>query len=155
MMKQSAAAVLAACCIGLPGSLAHAASNVDCDEQWKSADGNGDGVLEAREADRYLAYYRMHAQAPPGGQSISRSDFMEACRNDVFIAKAPEAGAPLKGTGRLEEGDAKDRALAAGYSAVSSLARDGDGIWRGSAMKGGKSTRIAVDYKGNVVELNE
>ena len=84
-----------------------------------------------------------------------QSDFMQACRDDVFVANAPEAGAPLKGTSNLTEGDAKDRARAAGYSAVSSLVKDGDGVWRGSAMRDGKSTRIAVDYKGNVVALNE
>jgi putative membrane protein len=155
MMKQSAFGVLAACCIALPGLMARAASDGDCARQWKSADGNGDGVLEGREADRYLAYYRLHAQPPPAGERIDQSDFMRACRDDVFVAKAPEADAPLKGTNGLSEGDARDRALAAGYSAISSMVKDGDGLWRGSAMKDGKSTKIAVDYKGNVVALNE
>jgi putative membrane protein len=71
------------------------------------------------------------------------------------VPKVAEAGAPLKGTNGLTEGDAKDRALAAGYSAISSLVKDGDGVWRGSAMRDGKSTKIAVDYKGNVVALND
>ena len=155
MTKQSAFAMLAACCIAVPGVLAHAASDGDCAQQWRSADGNGDGVLEGREADRYLAYYRLRAQAPPAGERISESEFMRACQDDVFIAKAPESGAPLKGTNGLSEGEAKDRALAAGYSAISSMVKDGDGIWRGSAMKDGKSTKIAIDYKGNVVALYE
>jgi putative membrane protein len=155
MMKQSAFAMLMACCVALPGALADAASDGDCAQLWKSADGNRDGVLEGREADRYLAYYRMHAKPPPAEERISESDFMQACQNDVFVAKAPEAGAPLKGTNSLTEGDAKDRALAAGYSAISSLVQDGDGVWRGSAMSNGKSTKIAVDYKGNVIALNE
>ena len=80
---------------------------------------------------------------------------MSACKDDVFIAKAPDAAAPLKGSNSFTELQAKDRALAAGFTAISSLVKDGDGIWRGSAMKDGKSTRIAVDYKGNVFALNE
>ena len=155
MMKQSAFIMLMACFVALPGALAHAASDSDCTQLWKSADDNRDGVLEGREADRFLAYYRMHAKASPAGERISESDFMNACQNDVFVAKAAEAGAPLKGTNGLTEGDAKDRALAAGYSAISSLVKDGDGVWRGSAMRDGKSTKIAVDYKGNVVALND
>ena len=34
---------------------------------------------------------------------------------------------------------------------VSSLVKDGDGIWRGTAMKDGKIQKVAVDFKGNVV----
>ncbi|MBV8189111.1 MAG: hypothetical protein JOY64_28560 [Alphaproteobacteria bacterium] len=160
MTKQSAFAMLAACWIALPGGIApsgiaNAASDGDCAREWKNADGNGDGILEGREADRYLAYYRMRAEAPPAGDRISRSEFMRACREDVFIAKAPELAAPLKGIGGISEGEAKDRALAAGYSAISSLVKDGDGVWRGSAMKDGKTTKIAIDDKGNVVPFND
>jgi hypothetical protein len=34
---------------------------------------------------------------------------------------------------------------------VSVLNKDGDGIWRGTAMKDGKAVKVAVDFKGNVV----
>ena len=76
---------------------------------------------------------------------------MQACESDVFMAKSPEAGAPIKGANSFTEAQAKDRAMAAGLTSVSSLVKDGDGIWRGTAMKDGKSTKIAVDFKGNVV----
>ena len=72
-------------------------------------------------------------------------------QSDVFMAKAPEAGAPLKGANSFTEAQAKDRALAAGLTSVASLVKDGDGIWRGSAMKDGKAVKVAVDFKGNVV----
>lgn len=153
-MRHTAFTMLAACCIALAPSVTRAAPDGDCAEQWKSADGNADGVLEGREADRYLAYYRMRAQVPPQGDRISQSEFMRACREDVFIAKAPEVGASLKGEG-MTEAEAKDRARAAGFSAVSSLVKNGDGVWRGSAMRDGKSTKIVVDHKGNVAALNE
>jgi hypothetical protein len=150
MSKKSALAVLAACCVAAPG-IAFAASEADCAAQWKSADGNSDGVLAGPEADRYLAYYRVRAQVTPADGKITQQNFMQACRSDVFMAKAPEAGAPLKGANSFTEAQAKDRALAAGLTAVSSLVKDGDGIWRGTAMKDGKSVKVAVDFKGNVV----
>ena len=150
MKKESALVVLAACCIALPGA-AFAASESDCAAQWKSADGNGDGVLVGPEAERYLAYYRIRAQVTPTDGRIDQKTFMQACQNDVFMAKSPEAGAPIKGANSFTEAQAKDRATAAGLTSVSSLVKDGDGIWRGTAMKDGKSTAIAVDFKGNVV----
>ena len=150
MSRKSALAVLVACCAAWPAS-AWAASETDCAAQWKSADGNNDGVLVGPEADRYLAYYRVRAQVTPVDGRITQQEFMKACQSDIFMAKAPEPGAPIKGANSFTEGQAKDRAVAAGFTSVSSLAKDGDGIWRGSAMKDGKSVKVAVDFKGNVV----
>ena len=150
MSKKSALAVLVACCAAMPG-VAFAASEADCAAQWKSADGNGDGVLVGPEADRYLAYYRVRAQVTPTDGHIDQKTFMQACQNDVFLAKAPDAGAPLKGANSFTEAQAKDRAMAAGLTSVASLVKDGDDIWRGSAMKDGKAVKVAVDFKGNVV----
>lgn len=143
-------APVAAMGVGL-SSTAWASSDEHCAAEWKSADGNGDGELVGPEAERYLAYYRIRAQVEPVQGRIGRDEFMRACRNDVFMARAPEDGAPLKGANSFTEDQAKDRAKAAGFTAVSSLKKDGDGVWRGNAMKDGKATDIAVDYKGNVV----
>ena len=60
-------------------------------------------------------------------------------------------GAPVAGANSFTEVQAKDRAIGAGYVSVSALTKDADGIWRGTAMKDGKSGNIAVDFKGNVV----
>jgi uncharacterized protein with FMN-binding domain len=150
MSRKSALAVLVACWAAWPAS-AWAASETDCAAQWKSADGNNDGVLVGPEADRYLAYYRVRAHVTPVDGRITQQEFMKSCQSDIFMAKAPEPGAPLKGANSFTEGQAKDRAIAAGFTSVSSLAKDGDGVWRGSAMKDGKSVKVAVDFKGNVV----
>ncbi len=61
---------------------------------------------------------------------------MAACKGDVFKAKAPDAGAPPKGANSFTESQAKDRAVAAGYTDIATLAKDNDGIRRGSAKKG-------------------
>jgi hypothetical protein len=150
MSRKSALAVLVACWAAWPAS-AWAVSEADCAAQWKSADGNNDGVLVGPEADRYLAYYRVRAHVTPVDGRITQQEFMKSCQSDIFMAKAPEPGAPLKGANSFTEGQAKDRVVAAGFTSVSSLAKDGDGIWRGSAMKDGKSVKVAVDFKGNVV----
>lgn len=150
MSRKSALAVLVACWAAWPAS-AWAASETDCAAQWKSADGNNDGVLVGPEADRYLAYYRVRAHVTPVDGRITQQEFMKSCQSDIFMAKAPEPGAPLKGANSFTEGQAKDRVVAAGFTSVSSLAKDGDGVWRGSAMKDGKTVKVAVDFKGNVV----
>ena len=150
MSRKSALAVLVACWAAWPAS-AWAASETECAAQWKSADGNSDGVLVGPEADRYLAYYRVRAHVTPVDGRITQQEFMKSCQSDIFMAKAPEPGAPIKGANSFTEGQAKDRVVAAGFTSVSSLAKDGDGVWRGSAMKDGKSVKVAVDFKGNVV----
>jgi hypothetical protein len=46
---------------------------------------------------------------------------------------------------------AKSRIEAAGYTDVSGLAKDKDGVWRALASKGGASTNVSLDYQGNVL----
>ena len=92
MKKESALAVLAACCIAMPGA-AFAASEADCAAQWKSADGNGDGVLVGPEAERYLAYYRVRAQVTPTmGASIRRP----SCRPARATCSWPRRPSPAR-----------------------------------------------------------
>src|SRR5437868_14031680 len=108
MNRKTALAVLAACWAAMSGAV-YAASETDCAAQWKSADGNGDGVLVGPEADRYLAYYRVRAHVTPVDGRITQQDFMQACQSDIFMAKAADPGAPLKGANSFTEGQAKDR----------------------------------------------
>jgi opacity protein-like surface antigen len=60
-------------------------------------------------------------------------------------------GAPAAGANSFTGGQAKSRIEAAGYSNVSSLTKDADGIWRGKASKAGRAVDVALDYQGNVV----
>ena len=60
-------------------------------------------------------------------------------------------GAPAGGANSLTEGQAKSRIEGAGYSNVSHLVKDKDGIWRGTASRGGRTVDIGLDYQGNVV----
>ena len=61
------------------------------------------------------------------------------------------AGAPVAGANSFTEGQARSRIEDQGFTDVINLAKDDQSIWRGTAMKGGVSSRVAVDYQGNVV----
>ncbi len=67
--------------------------------------------------------------------------------------KAPTSmqAAPVPGANSFTEGQAKSHIEDAGYSNVSGLAKDANGIWRGQAQKDGKNISVALDYQGNVV----
>ncbi len=55
-----------------------------------------------------------------------------------------------KGANSFTEGQAKSRIESAGFTNVSDLNKDDQGIWRGKAMRGGKSVAVGFDYKGNI-----
>lgn len=69
----------------------------------------------------------------------------------VANPNANNPGAPAAGANSFTEGQAKSRIEGAGYSNVSGLSKDKDGIWRGKASKEGKIVDVGLDYQGNVV----
>ena len=64
---------------------------------------------------------------------------------------APDAGAPLPGANSFTENQAKARIEQLGYTNVTGLAKDSDGVWRGTAMKDGRTQSVAIDFRGNIV----
>ena len=128
-----------------------AATDAECQDLWKRADTNNDGVLSDRESMRYIALMRVGNRTVATEGRITQAEFMDACKEDVYAARKPDEGAPLKGANSFTEGQAKDRALAHGVESVADLKKDDDGIWRGTGTQNGKTVQIAVDYKGNVV----
>ena len=128
-----------------------AMSDAECTDMWTKADTNGDGVVSGAEADRYSAMMRIGKKDAPADASYSKPLFLENCKSDVFKASSVDAGAPLAGANSFTENQAKDRIIAFGLSAPSTLVKDDQGIWRGTATKDGASVKVAVDYKGNVV----
>jgi hypothetical protein len=65
-------------------------------------------------------------------------------------ADAPKTTAPVPGANSFTEAQAKDRIEKAGFTSVSDLAKNEDGIWVGTASKGGASVQVMLDYQGNV-----
>jgi Peptidase propeptide and YPEB domain len=60
-------------------------------------------------------------------------------------SKVPEAGA-----NSFTEAQAKDRIEGAGFTQVTGLRKDDQGIWRATASKGGAQVNVSVDFRGNV-----
>jgi hypothetical protein len=131
---------------------AWAATDAECQDMWKKADANADGVLSDKESVRYVALMRVGDRTIAAEGKITQAEFMDACKADIYAPRKAEEGAPLKGANSFTEGQAKDRAIAhGGVDSVSGLKKDDDGIWRGQGSQAGKTVEIAVDYKGNVI----
>jgi hypothetical protein len=69
----------------------------------------------------------------------------------VATSTTPAPATPAAGSNSFTMAQAQSRIEAAGYSNVSGLTKDKDGVWRGKASKGGASTDVSLDYQGNVL----
>lgn len=54
------------------------------------------------------------------------------------------------GANSFTESQARNRIETSGFSNLTDLAKDDQGIWRGKAMKDGKTLSVSLDFKGNV-----
>jgi len=59
-------------------------------------------------------------------------------------------GAPVAGKNSFTEAQAKSRIEEAGYTDVSGLKLDDQGIWRAMGSKDGKHGNVALDFQGNI-----
>ncbi len=63
-----------------------------------------------------------------------------------------DANAPLPGANSFTEGQAKSRLEDNGYTNVTDLKKDENGVWKGKATSAGASVNVSVDYRGNIVK---
>lgn len=71
--------------------------------------------------------------------------------NAVNTPGANTSNQPVSGANSFTETQARSRIEGAGYSAVTALAKDAQGVWRGKATKDGKQIDVSLDFQGNVV----
>jgi opacity protein-like surface antigen len=64
----------------------------------------------------------------------------------------PTTTAPVAGSNSFTEGQARSRIEAAGFTDVTDLQKDDQGVWRGRAMRNGTAAAVGLDFRGNVVE---
>lgn len=76
---------------------------------------------------------------------------------DSNTMAAPSKGAVVsspsdlkKGANSFTEAQAKSRIEDQGFSTVTGLKKDGDGIWWATASKDSKSVKVGLDYQGNI-----
>ena len=86
------------------------------------------------------------AQNPPAQSGPNNNAVNNSGQNN--------SNAPVVGRNSFTESQAKSRIEGAGYSDVTELKKDDNGVWRGKAKKGGKSADISVDFQGNVNTAN-
>lgn len=90
-----------------------------------------------------LSALSLHAQAQtadPEGETPA-----------VATPDSNNATAPVEGANSFTESQAQERIAAAGYTSVSALKLDEQGVWRGMATKDGQSVSVGLDYQGNIV----
>jgi len=58
---------------------------------------------------------------------------------------------PVKGANSFSMSEARSHIMRKGYTHVSGLKKDNDGVWRGTAMKAGQQVSVSIDYQGNVI----
>jgi hypothetical protein len=90
----------------------------------------------------FLAATPAFAQNPPAQSEPNNNAINSSGQNN--------SNAPVAGRNSFTEGQAKSKIEGAGYTNVSELTKDDNGVWRGKASKGGSSTDVSVDFQGNV-----
>lgn len=70
--------------------------------------------------------------------------------NNAVNNEQKNSDAPVAGRNSFTEGQAKSAIEKAGYSNVTELKKDDNGVWRGKASKNGSASAISVDFQGNV-----
>jgi putative membrane protein len=64
-------------------------------------------------------------------------------------SRAPGSG-PVAGANSFTEGQAKSRIESQGFTNLSGLTKDDQGIWRGNATKDGRNVSVSLDFHGDV-----
>jgi hypothetical protein len=83
------------------------------------------------------------AQNPPAQSSPNNPAVNTTGRNN--------ADHPVAGANSFTEGQARSRIEASGFSEISGLNKDSNGVWRGKGKKDGKNVDVSLDFQGNVV----
>ena len=89
-----------------------------------------------------LAASLSFAQNPPAVDRPNNSAVNSSGQNN--------SDKPVAGANSFTEGQAKSKIEGAGYTNVTELKKDDNGVWRGKASRGGSSANVSVDFQGNV-----
>ena len=82
------------------------------------------------------------AQTPPAKSGPNNNAVNSPGQNN--------SNAPVAGRNSFTEGQAKTKIEQAGYTKVTDLKKDDNGVWRGKASKGGSASAVSIDFQGNV-----
>ncbi len=169
--------MIGAALLGLLSGPSFAATDIDCDAMFVKADIDVNGSLADTEATGFMDILTKAGR--PMTAPLTREQFVTECKAGAFkdmaasTAPAPgnattetatttdttttmtttamvPMGSLIVGANSFTEAQARDRIEKNGVSAVTGLAKDDTGIWRGSATKDGKPVKVGLDFKGNI-----
>lgn len=83
------------------------------------------------------------AQTTPPSSSTAPPAVATAGANNTTAA-------PVAGANSFTMAQAQQRIEDKGYTQVTGLAKDNNSVWRGHAMRDGKTLSVALDYQGNI-----
>src|SRR4051794_1506712 len=96
---------------------------------------------------------RPSSDTAPGSGIVNRNTGPAAAsgdRNQAVATTNANAPQPARGANSFTEGEARRRIESNGYAEIGDLKKDADGVWHGTAKKGGSTVKVWLDYKGNV-----
>jgi hypothetical protein len=84
--------------------------------------------------------------------ALAQSETPKTSQTTPAVSSSGEQnpGAPVAGKNSFTEDQAKSRIEEAGYTDVSGLKLDDQGIWRAMASKDGTHGNVALDFQGNI-----
>jgi len=118
-------------------------------------------ALAAAMAASFAASGVAQTTAPaPGGQqqgsdqpatSGKRPEASSSSGSGMGSSGSAGMGTKLEaGSNSFTENQVRSRLTDAGYTDISELSKDDQGIWRAKAKKGGQNVSVGFDYKGNI-----
>jgi putative membrane protein len=99
-----------------------------------------------------LAVGGAYAQTAPTPNAPMGSGTTAASGDSNQAVATTHANAPMpaKGANSFTMSEARNRIANNGFTNVTGLTKDTDGVWRGHADKDGTKAAVWLDYKGNV-----
>jgi hypothetical protein len=68
----------------------------------------------------------------------------------IKTAHTVNDGTARRGANSFTESQAREHIGKSGFTSISALTKDKNGVWRGTAKKGRRTVHVGLDFKGNV-----
>jgi hypothetical protein len=95
---------------------------------------------------------RISAPLLLGAALLATPALAQTAKNNAAIktAHTVDDGSARHGANSFTQAQAREHIAKSGFSNVSALIKDKQGVWRGTAKKDGKTIPVGLDFKGNV-----
>lgn len=97
---------------------------------------------------------RIHSYLLLGAAVLATPAFAQtgAAKDNPAVKSAHTVndGTARRGANSFTQNQAREHIAKSGFTSVSALAKDANGVWRGTAQKAGRTVHVGLDFKGNV-----